>query len=307
MGFVVDRAEATEWISSQDIAKQVLFPYLTGKDLNSRSDLSASRWIIDFNDRTEHESAVFIKPFERVADRVKPERQKNNRKVYRDYWWQFAERRPAMRKAIAELDEVLVLTRVSKTVMVARVPNNQVFSDRLTVFASSSFDFQAVLSSSIHVIWAIVRGTTRTGDPSYAPTAVFETFPMPRMTARLAEIGRNLDSERRQVMVQRDLSLTGIYDLINDPDIAAIADADVARLRKIHVELDEAVMDAYGWNDIPLDHGFHTYRQMQRWTFGPAARVRVLDRLLDENHKRAAAQGDAPPSSTDEDETEEDE
>ena len=33
-------------------------------------------------------------------------------------------------------------------------------------------------------------------------------------------------------------------------------------MRVIHVELDQAVMDAYGWSDVPLDHGFHTYRQM---------------------------------------------
>ena len=43
-----------------------------------------------------------------------------------------------------------------------------------------------------------------------------------------------------------------------------------------------------------LDHGFHTYRQMERWTVSPAARVEILDRLLEENHKRAAADGSAP-------------
>ena len=45
--------------------------------------------------------------------------------------------------------------------------------------------------------------------------------------------------------------------------------------------------------DVPLDHGFHTYRQMERWTVSPAARVEILDRLLEENHRRAAAQGEA--------------
>ena len=45
---------------------------------------------------------------------------------------------------------------------------------------------------------------------------------------------------------------------------------------------------------MPLDHGFHTYRQMQRWTVSPAARVEILDRLLAENHRRAALQGAAP-------------
>lgn len=89
-------------------------------------------------------------------------------------------------------------------------------------------------------------------------------------------------------MVRRDLGLTKLYNLVNDP---VRTEADVARLREIHVELDQAVMDAYGWSDIPLGHGFHTYRQMQRWTVSSAARVEILDRLLEENHRRAAAQG----------------
>ena len=89
-------------------------------------------------------------------------------------------------------------------------------------------------------------------------------------------------------MLRRDLGLTKLYNLINDPQITDNSDPDVARMRAIHVELDEAVMDAYGWSDIPLDHGFHTYRQMQRWTVSPAARVEILDRLLEENHRRAA-------------------
>ena len=40
-------------------------------------------------------------------------------------------------------------------------------------------------------------------------------------------------------------------------------------LREIHVEIDEAVMAAYGWDDVHLDHGFHSFRKMQRWTVEP--------------------------------------
>ena len=54
-----------------------------------------------------------------------------------------------------------------------------------------------------------------------------------------------------------------------------------------------------------LDHGFHTYRQMRRWTVSPAARVEILDRLLAENLKRAEAQGEAPPPTEDEEEGDE--
>jgi hypothetical protein len=132
-------------------------------------------------------------------------------------------------------------------------------------------------------------------DAVYTPSDVFETFPRPGPTDWLAEIGKTLDMERREIMLRRDLGLTKVYNLVNDPDIADSADIDVARLRQIHVELDEAVMAAYGWDDVPLEHGFHTYRQMRRWTVSPAARVEILDRLLEENHRRAAAQGEVPP------------
>ena len=54
----------------------------------------------------------------------------------------------------------------------------------------------------------------------------------------LTEIGRILDTERREIMLRRDLGLTKLYNLINDPDIADSADSDVARMREIHVELD---------------------------------------------------------------------
>lgn len=298
MGFIISKEEASEWINSDPKNSEVVFPYLTGTDLNSSPETAASRWIIDYNDIPESAAAKYILPYNRVAELVKPERAKNNRRARRERWWQFAELATGMRKAVAELDHVLVLTRVSKTLMVSRVANNQVFSDRLTVFASEGYDLLAILASSPHVMWAMLRGTTRTGDPSYAPTAVFETFPRPRSTLQLAEIGKVLDTTRREIMRGRNLGLTDLYDLVNDPDITD--DPDITRMREIHVELDQAVMDAYGWNDVPLDHGFHTYRQMRRWTVSPTARVEILDRLLEENHRRAAAQGEAPPPAEDE-------
>jgi hypothetical protein len=96
-------------------------------------------------------------------------------------------------------------------------------------------------------------------------------------------------------MLRRQLGLTKLYNLVNDPTITDAADPNVARLRAIHIEIDEAVVEAYGWSDIALDHGFHTYRQMERWTVSPAARVEILDRLLEENHRRAAAEAAASP------------
>jgi hypothetical protein len=296
MGFVLDPEEATSWIDIDPRNRHVLFPYLSGEDLNSRLDGSPSRWVIDFSDRSERDAKDFQLPYRRVLEQVKPERARNNNRKLRENWWQFKRIAPAMREAIAGLGEVLVLTIHSRAVMPLRVPTGQVFTHGLVIFATDSFTDQAVLSSNLHQMWAIKYGSGLRIDPRYTPSDVFETFPRPTPTARLAEIGRALHAERREIMLRRDLGLTKLYNLVNDPDITDTADPDIAHLRQIHVELDEAVMNAYGWGDVPLEHGFHTYRQMRRWTVSPAARVEILDLLLEENHRRAAAQGEAPPS-----------
>lgn len=293
-GFIVEPDTARAWLDEQPSLDEVLFEYLTGEDLNGRPDLSASRWVIDFNDRPIEEARRYQPAFDRVATLVQPQRAKVKREVYRRKWWQFAERVPGMRKATAPLTEALVIAQVSKTLMPVRVPTGQVFSMMLVVFASTSFALQAVLSSSVHQLWVLKFGSAMRNDPRYTPSDVFETFPRPEGGDRLERVGRALDTERRGIMVRRKLGLTKLYNLVNDPAIADSSDSDVARMREIHVELDEAVMDAYGWSDIPLDHGFHTYRQMERWTVSPAARVEILDRLLEENHCRAAAEAEQP-------------
>lgn len=291
MGFVLDPTEAAEWIASDPRNAEVLFPYLNGEDLNSRPDSSASRWVIDFFDRSLDAASAWEQPINRLAERVRPERQRVNRSALRDRWWQYAEKRPALRKAISELDEVLAITRVSRSVMPLRVRTGQIFSDSLVIFATDSFADQAVLSSSMHQMWAIQNGSGMRSDPRYTPSEAFDAFPRPVRTSMVESHGRTLDTERRAIMARLDLGMTKLYHLVNGPAITDTMNADIARLRRIHVELDEAVMEAYGWDDVPLDHGFHTYRQMERWTVSPAARVEILDRLLEENHRRAAQQG----------------
>ena len=81
------------------------------------------------------------------------------------------------------------------------------------------------------------------------------------------------------------MGLTNLYNLIDDP--AVQQDPDVARLRDIHVEIDEATVEAYGWDDLRLSHGFHSYRQVERWFVSAPDRVETLDRLLLENQRRA--------------------
>jgi hypothetical protein len=64
----------------------------------------------------------------------------------------------------------------------------------------------------------------------------------------------------------------------------------ILKLRELHVQMDEAVLDAYGWNDIELKHDFYEVDYLPendrvRFTIHPDARKEVLKRLLELNHK----------------------
>ncbi|WP_082206592.1 type IIL restriction-modification enzyme MmeI [Nocardiopsis sp. SBT366] len=283
-GFVLEPEQARELIRRNPRNREVLFPYLIGKDLNSRPDCSPSRWVINFGAMTEEEAREYPEPFEIVECKVKPVRERNNRKVYRDHWWQYGEKRPAMTEAISGLDRVLAITLVSRTVMPVLVPSDHVFAHKLAVFTASDTASLALLSSSAHVNWAWAWSSTMKADLNYSPSDVFETLPMPVPTALMDEVGERLDRERREIMQRRGLGLTKLYNLVHSPLGEGGADTD--RLREIHVKIDEAVMDAYGWSDLDLKHAHHETLQGVRWTVAPDARVEILDRLLELNLAR---------------------
>ncbi len=292
-GFIVDLETARAWTDQDAGVAAVVRPFLTGDDISSRPDLSASRAVIDFNDRSEEQARAFGVPFARVEELVRPERAKVNRKAHRERWWQFGDKRPALRQAIAGMQTVLVIARTSSNVMPVRVSADVVFGDSLNVFATDSYADQAALSSSLHQLWAITYGGTLETRIRYVPSDVFETFPAPCATERLMAVGAEFEKRRREMMIRRELSLTALYNLVHSPSVQG--DADVDLLRDMHVQLDLATLAAYGWDDVSPNPGFHTYRQLQRWTVSPDSRAEILGRLLGLNHERARAEGQDVP------------
>ncbi len=296
-GFLLNTDIAFQMIESDRRNLRVIKKCLNGAELNSSPSAEGQRWIIDFGEMSESEASSFEAPWSWVYRTVRPERLKKDGKKYPRMvkeWWKYWNPRPMLYGAIAAYEEVPVLALTSKIVMPLRVPTGPVFTHALGVFALPTMSDLAILSSAMHQLWAITHGSTLETRVRYTPSDVFETFPRPDATEELESIGRTLHLERREIMLRRRLGLTALYNLIYDPDVQG--DHDVSRMRKIHVDVDEATATAYGWEDLPLAHGFNTYRQMERWTVSPAARVEILDRLLELNRERARVEAHGVPA-----------
>jgi len=288
LGFTMTPEEAAEMIRLDPRNEEVLFPFVIGQDLNQRPDCSASRWVINFHDWTEERAASYALPFARVLNHVKPDRQKYGFSGWRNksatFYWQYEGIRIELYQTIAPLAHVLAISLVGSVLLPVRVPTSQVFSHACGVFAFDNFASLALLSSNAHQSWVIRYTSTLETRIRYAPSDVFLTFPRPHLTDDLEVLGETLDEERRKLMLGRTLGLTKLYNLVHDP---AVADPAIEGLRDIHREIDLAVLAAYGWGDLDPAVGHHKTKIGVRWTFSPAARYELLDRLLIENHRRA--------------------
>jgi hypothetical protein len=291
-GFIISKTEAESLIREDPRNREVVFPNINGKQLNTSPVLEAGRWVINFFDWPMDRAQTYGSCFGIVETRVRPGRMLINRERNRERWWLHGEPRPGLYRAIANLERVIVMTKTSRTAAPAFVSARQVLDKGLAVFALDDDAHFGVLSSGLHYWWAVRYASTMKGDLRYTPSDAFETFPLPEPQCGprwevIETVGRELNEFRADLMIRTNLGLTKTYNRVHDP---GERDPDVVRLRELHVELDHAVRDAYGWSDLELDHHHWETPQGMRFTVGPEAKDELLDRLLELNHERYAAE-----------------
>jgi hypothetical protein len=287
LGFTMTADEAAKLIAVDGRNAECLQPYIIGKDLNQRPDSSASRWVINFHDWPLDQAEQYPDLIDIVRRTVKPGRDKQRDRQRRELWWRFTRPAPELYSAIAQHDYVLATPILSSTVMPVRVPTGPVFGHKCIVFATATFADLAFMSSDVHSVWVIRYTSTTRRDVSYSTSDAFLTLPRPQMTDEIAAFGAQLDTSRRHLMLSRGWGLTTTYNRVHSP---TDHDPDVQQLRDLHVQIDHAVLTAYGWSDLDLQIGHHETKIGTRWTVSREARFELLDRLLEENHRRHEAE-----------------
>lgn len=286
--FEISKEKALELgLENRLLGKKHIRRYIGGSALTSRFE---EGYVLDLFGLSEQEfQEVLPEAFQWVYTRIRPKRLENKRKTRRDNWWLFNECVPKLRAMLAGLPRFIGTTETAKHRMFSFI-DGAVLPDHMVISIASDDAFHlGVLSSRLHVAWALAKGGTLEDRPRYNKSVCFDPFPFPDLPEgplkqRIRDLGERLDSHRKRQQDQHpDLTLTGLYnvleklragDSLNAKEKTIHDQGLVTLLRQIHDELDAAVLEAYGWADLhPLT---------------PEREPELLTRLVSLNHERAA-------------------
>lgn len=254
MGFTLTPEERDALVKKNPKNAARIFPYLGGEEVNTSPTQEFDRYVISFGQMELEEAEKWPDLIRIVREKVKPERDKNNRENYRKFWWQFGEYRPGLFAALEPLERCLVTARTSKHTTFSFQPANRIFSENLVVFATASMTAFASLAGRVHTIWVRHTSSTLEDRQGYRPSDCFETFPFPKPDPRtviseLESVGQELYDARARHMVETNQGLTKTYNAIKDPNCT---EPRILEFRRLHEAMDRAVLDAYGWSDVAV-------------------------------------------------------
>ncbi|SCZ68354.1 class I SAM-dependent DNA methyltransferase [Thiohalomonas denitrificans] len=265
MGFVVSPDEAKKLgLGTTPGVEAVIRDYRNGRDLSQspRGVKVIDLFGLDVQQVREKYPAVY----QWVLERVKPERDQNKRETYRKNWWIFAEPRKEWRNMSEGLTRYIATVRTAKHRIFPFLETAILPDAKIVGVASDDAVVLGTLSSRPHLAWALAAGANlgAGNDPTYNHSRCFETFPFPELTeaqaARVRNLAEQLDAHRKRQQAEHPkLTLTGMYNVLEKLRAGETLTAKektihqqglVTLLRELHDELDRAVFEAYGWDDL---------------------------------------------------------
>lgn len=295
-GVATPIAEMQRLIQRAPRNQEVIFPFISGEDLNTSPTHQHRRYVINFGERDEDECRARWPDLMKIVEaKVRGARASHSTAP----WWQFERLRPELYRAKAGLETVLALSSISKHFGIARCPSSPVFSHNVTVLAFDHDAAFALLQSRVHEMFAAFFSSSLEDRQGYRPSDCFDTFPFPSgfpANGPMASAGKAYRECRTRLMVTNGEGLTKTYNRFHDPDER---DASILNLRELHAAMDRAVLDAYGWTDIKtgceflLDYAIDEEewgdkKKPLRYRWPDEVREEVLARLLELNAQRAA-------------------
>lgn len=192
-----------------------IFPYIGGDEVNSSPTHSHHRFAINFEemplrrdgDLSSWQSSTSLERRDMLRDgivpsdfdgpvasdwpdlleivkrKVRPGRNKLKDSGvdagHKKKWWLYANSRPELQRAIAGLDEVLMVGRNADRMGFTFLPTGMVYSDQAVIFPLGTYAAYCCCQSRSHEEWVRFFASSMKDDLRYSPTDAFETFPFP--------------------------------------------------------------------------------------------------------------------------------
>ena len=159
-------------------------------------------------------------------------------------------------------------------------------------------------------MWARFFASSLEDRLRYTPSDCFETFPFPtgfEGDQALEAAGKAYYEFRADLMIRNNEGLTKTYNRFHDPNEYS---PEIKRLRELHAEMDCAVIDAYGWEDLKpvceffpefddegdADESDQPKRKKYRYRWPDEIHDIALARLLELNREQAMEEGQLLPT-----------
>jgi len=180
-------------------------PYRNGRDLTA---IPREVLVVDLFGLSETEVRNrFPEVYQWVLDRVKPERDQNNRATYRENWWFFGEPRKVMRKALVGLSRYIATVETAKHRTFVFLDQSILPDNKLVAIATDDAFVLGVLSSRVHIAWSLTAGSWLGvgNDSVYVKTRCFEPFPFPlceeTQKENIRKLAEAIDTHRKRQQV----------------------------------------------------------------------------------------------------------
>ncbi|HRO15345.1 MAG TPA: class I SAM-dependent DNA methyltransferase, partial [Paracoccus sp. (in: a-proteobacteria)] len=266
-GFIVTPGEARALgLGSVPGLEAHIRHYRNGRDLTATP---RGVMVIDLFGLSEDEvRSRFPAVYQLLSDRVRPERDAKattspDSAQYARYWWLHGKPRPQLRPALDGLPRYIATVETAKHRVFMFLDGVILPDNMLIAIGLDDAAALAVLSSRIHVVWALTAGG-RLGygnDPRYNKSKCFDPFPFPDPTeaqkTRLRSLGEQLDAHRKaQQAAHPKLTLTQMYNVldklragerIEGREKETYDQGLIGILRELHDRIDAEAAAAYGW------------------------------------------------------------
>jgi hypothetical protein len=154
-------------------------------------------------------------------------------------------RREDLHNELSLIKRYIACARVTQRPIFEFIDKNVRPNDKVQVFTFEDDYSFGIIQSNIHWNWFIEKCTTLGETPNYNAASIWDTFPWPQTPTisqirKVAKAAKALRDERNIIMQKNKKSLRDLYRLVEKPGKNPVRD--------LHLALDQAVMEAYGFN-----------------------------------------------------------